>query len=80
MNTTPQLAYDSSHFCPLLPMEEGDAFVPLVDCMLASLPVRFAYDPDLPDPQPVKDLVERLVARIGGGGGGEHDSVDQFLT
>lgn len=55
------LAYDSSHFCPLLPMEEGDAFVPLVDCMLASLPVRFAYDPDLPDPQPVKDLVERYL-------------------
>ena len=56
-----QLAYDSSHFCPLLPMEEGDAFVPLVDCMLAALPVRFAYDPDIDSPQPVEELLNKSV-------------------
>lgn len=55
------LAYDSSHFCPLLPMEEGDAFVPLVDCMLAALPVRFAYDPDIDSPQPVEELLNKYL-------------------
>ena len=42
-------------------MEEGDAFVPLVDCMLAALPVRFAYDPDIDSPQPVEELLNKSV-------------------
>jgi len=60
--TTPLiLAYDSSHFCPLLPMEDGDAFVPLVDCMLAHLPVRFAVDPDITEPQPIDLLLNKYL-------------------
>jgi hypothetical protein len=45
-------------------MEEGDAFVPLVDCMLAALPVRFAYDPDISSPQPVEGLLNKSVLVI----------------
>lgn len=42
-------------------MEEGDAFVPLVDCMLATLPVRFAFDPEIGEEQDVQELLHKLV-------------------
>eukprot|EP00116_Pleurobrachia_bachei_P005096 sb/3465358/ len=56
------LAYDSSHFCPLLPMSNGDPFIPLVDCMLAPLPLRYATDPDFPSPTDTADTAE-LISR-----------------
>lgn len=56
------LAYDSSHFCPLLPMNNGDPFIPLVDCMLAPLPLRYATDPDVPSPPDTSDNAE-LISR-----------------
>merc|ERR1719192_1776866 len=43
-------------------MNNGDPFIPLVDCMLAPLPLRYATDPEFPSPTDTADTAE-LISR-----------------